>query len=214
MCRLLLALCAALLCTLPSSAKSPKQTLTILLKYEHPGSVASQKWMRNEVRNFFERETNVDFRTELSSPTVVIGRLVVLEMRGYCSPDRPALRQPGGLALGSTSISNGTVLPFGTIECDRIRSSVARVSDLSSYEAQQQFGQAMGRVVVHELYHMLSASTVHTKEGLTKPGLSAAELVSDRASLPRSSEAAMELAPTFETLGKTADSGSFDSEKR
>src|SRR3954454_3309745 len=121
MCRPLLALCATLLCTLVSSAKSPKPTLTILLKFEHPGSAVSQKWMRNEVRNFFDRDSNIDFRTELSSPTVVFGRLVILEMHGYCSPDRPAIKQPSGLALGSTSMSNGAVLPFGIIECDRIR---------------------------------------------------------------------------------------------
>ena len=129
----------------------------------------------------------------------------MFNMRGYCSVSQPLADQPRGLALGSTFTSDGEILPFGRVECDRIRASLQRVSHFNAQEGQRQLGQAMGRVVVHELYHMLSRSAVHTKEGLTKPSLSSSELTANAAKLPREAANAMENAAPQERVTGNED---------
>jgi hypothetical protein len=111
----------------------------------------------------------------------------------------PVKNQKPGLALGSAFVSDGSVLPFGQVECDRIRASLQRLNYSVAHESQQQLGQAMGRVLVHELYHMLSGSSAHTMHGLTKPSLSAFELSANTADLPRHSKQAMEMVDATES---------------
>jgi hypothetical protein len=38
-------------------------------------------------------------------------------------------------------------------------------------------GRALGRVVAHEVVHMLAKSSRHSKEGLEKPALSGSQLI-------------------------------------
>jgi hypothetical protein len=191
-CRIL-ALCATLFCAFLSLAQTPVPSLTILLKFEHPGSAVSLQAMQNEIRYLLGNSFRVEFGSTTDWTGSTSGRLVVFNVSGLCSTDRPTPDQPRGLALGSTIVSEGNILPFGRVECDRIRASIQTVSHETAREAQQQLGQAMGRVVVHELYHMLSGSPVHTKRGVTKPGLSPFELTANTANLPRESAEAMEM---------------------
>jgi hypothetical protein len=109
--------------------------------------------------------------------------LVVFKFRGRCRVE--AWPQPGddelpaGVGtLGFTRISNGHVLPFSEIECDQIRKSLAYLAPGSTpIERQKAFGLAMGRVVAHELYHILTRTTSHAQEGLAKASQSLRDLV-------------------------------------
>ncbi|MFL6446998.1 MAG: hypothetical protein ACJ746_04840 [Bryobacteraceae bacterium] len=188
-----LACCAIFLNGLIYSAQTNAQRLTILLRFEHPGSAVATEAMENEVRFLLGKNTSVRFGTDTDAVQETSGKLVIVRMRGYCSMSRSVERQPPGLALGSTFVSDGTVLPFGQVECDRIRASLQRLSYSLPQESEQQLGQAMGRVLLHELYHMLSRTMTHTTYGLTKPSLSAFELSATGADLPRDSKVAMDM---------------------
>jgi hypothetical protein len=193
----MLAMCATFLCAAVSFAQPPLQKITILLRFEHPESAVSRQIMQTEIQSLLGRSVSFRFGTEIGALDLTLGRLVAFRIRGYCSMNRPVDDRRTGLALGSTFVSDGSVLPFGEVECDRIRASIQRVSHVNLPEGQRQLGQAMGRVILHELYHMLSGSSIHTKEGLTKRGLSSFELIANTARLPRNSADAMEITGTL-----------------
>ena len=63
------------------------------------------------------------------------------------------------------------------VDCDRLR-TVLR-SDLEGRDASGwslMFGRALGRVLAHEMYHVLAHTAKHGRTGVTKGALSAREL--------------------------------------
>lgn len=139
--------------------------------------------MQREVRHLLGGRAQVSFETLPEAASVVAGRLVVLRLHGYCTMGGPVTNVEPGIPLGSTAVSEGWVLPFADVQCDRIRASLNGVVSLTPERYQRELGTAMGRVVVHELYHILSNSRAHTRDGLTKRALSAAELLANTSSL-------------------------------
>ncbi len=79
--------------------------------------------------------------------------------------------------LAMTHSVDGELLPFGEVECDRVRTALQRTVGRSNPEAHQvEYGVALARVMAHEIYHMLAKSAAHTREGVTKQALSSTEL--------------------------------------
>lgn len=106
--------------------------------------------------------------------------LVMFRMKGRCEMDAmPALLdERGPFAWAFTA--DGNVLPFGEVKCDRVRESIKTVFRPSDYrKADELFGRALGRVVAHELYHMLANTTKHSKTGVAKHAFSAQQLVAE-----------------------------------
>jgi hypothetical protein len=84
-------------------------------------------------------------------------------------------------ALGSTQVAQGRVLPFSEVECDQIRKALAYMHPGSNQlERQNALGLALGRVVAHELYHVLTRTTSHATAGLAKASQSLRDLVALR----------------------------------
>ena len=111
--------------------------------------------------------------------------LVVLTFKGTCSldPAPPLYDELGPYAF--TRVSNGQVQPFGEVDCDRVSASVRAVMGGDDYtKTDLLMGRALGRVVAHELVHMLTKSGKHAHEGVQKSALSGRQLISK--SLPLS----------------------------
>jgi hypothetical protein len=73
--------------------------------------------------------------------------------------------------------SDGDVLPFGQVECDRVKSSLRHLLAGCDYQTGDVLlGRALGRVLAHEMYHMLANERKHTKSGVTRESLTAYEL--------------------------------------
>lgn len=111
--------------------------------------------------------------------------LVVLKFKGKCRVE--AWAQPGiSLAemgetreLGATEVVKGHVLPFSEVQCDEVRRALAYLRPGTNQNEQQRaFGIALGRVVAHEIYHVLARTTVHAGKGLAKATESLEDLVS------------------------------------
>ena len=111
-----------------------------------------------------------------------LGDIVVFKMRGKCAMDSfPPLPDELGLPLAITHSSDGDILSFGAIDCDRVRTSLKRTMIGHDYaRGEALLGRALGRVMAHEMYHMLARSGSHASEGVTRECLSARELVRDR----------------------------------
>jgi len=112
--------------------------------------------------------------------------LVVVTLHGKCSmADTEEGSHPGlvgdDLVLGSTRVSDGQILPFSDVECDRIRRSIAALAAGNSPAAKEWLlGRAMGRVLAHELFHVFGNTFKHGHEGVAKTSFSPRELVGDR----------------------------------
>jgi hypothetical protein len=105
--------------------------------------------------------------------------LAVVTFRGPC--DVPGSLSPGQLqahALGFTSITNGEILPFTTIDCGRTRAFLAEaLLRLPRAERAEAFGRALGRVVAHELYHIFANTPHHGRTGVAKESYTVDDLM-------------------------------------
>jgi hypothetical protein len=113
-------------------------------------------------------------------PSAVYSELVVMTFRGPCQydPAPPRYDESGPLAL--TRITNGEILPFGEVDCTRVASSVRYAMSRGDFSrADQLVGRAMGRVVAHELVHMLTKSSQHGTDGVEKASLSGKQLIEE-----------------------------------
>lgn len=102
-------------------------------------------------------------------------RLIMIRLAGDCSGQGRESLAAGG-ALGITHVADGQILPFVEADCGRVAAAARRVARHPFRLGQEEFGRALGRVVAHEIYHVLSASGEHDETGLSKAALSPAEL--------------------------------------
>ena len=113
---------------------------------------------------------------------VVDGLIVVVKLVGRCDMDGPSVvLMPG--PLGWSHQVNGVVLPFSDLACDTIRGAVQSVLAESRLRGNFLLGRAMGRVLAHELYHIVADTAQHGKNGVAQSALSGRELTSDQLEL-------------------------------
>jgi len=102
-------------------------------------------------------------------------RLVVIRFRGECAVPR-AVSHGRRLPLGLTHVSNGRVLPFVEVDCQRILEVMYAGDGQGQYRHEGTIGRALGRVAAHEICHVLTASAMHDEEGLMRPSLDRRDL--------------------------------------
>ena len=181
---------------LRSSTPDPKQ-ITVLVDFTDVRSATSLHALKSELQNILsDSHFQLDVQLKSDFPdTPVSGDLVLFKMKGHCTmnalPVGALSDERGPLAM--TYSVNGELLPFGEVQCDRVRTALQRIVGKSNPQAHQtEYGAALARVMAHEIYHMLARSATHTKEGLTKEALSPGELSRGTPRLPRAAQAAMQ----------------------
>jgi len=121
----------------------------------------------------FEWRSLADFRLETATVA-----LVVAHFEGRCNTEGLVMRdnQPG--SLGWAEIRDGAIVPFIHVDCTRVRTFLQiDLLGRRSHERDPLYGRALGRVLAHELYHVLAATPLHTAQGVAKEGFSAADLL-------------------------------------
>jgi hypothetical protein len=84
-------------------------------------------------------------------------------------------------ALGQTQVVDGVVLPMADVLCDSVRKLIDRdMRSSPAFERDELFGRALGRVMAHELYHILLRTRDHGHDGLARPAQSSVELLAAR----------------------------------
>ena len=117
-------------------------------------------------------------RLDDSAGREAFGRLGVTRFRGKCLGDVPQLQRRGPKTLGLTHVAEGEILPFSELDCDRVRNFVQpKLARKNRLRADQLLGRALGRVLAHELYHMLAKTAAHGLSGIATATLTAEELV-------------------------------------
>lgn len=182
--------CSVLLHAAPDAA-SPRQPVTVLVDFEKPHAAFSIRALERELQSLLEPVgfiIDVQLKSDLP-PSPEFADLVIFKMKGSCTMSE--LRLPiGALSdergpLAMAYASNGEMLHFGAVECDRVRESLQRLLGRANPERHQAvFGTALGLIMAHEMYHMMANSSAHTKTGFTKSSLSARELLAGDLTLP------------------------------
>ena len=147
---------------------------------QSPGPVAAMK--REAAALLEEAGYAIEWR-EQGSKSETDGFLTVLELRGVCqTPDRLAAKSVlPGAQLASTAVSDGRVLPFSWINCATLTQFLTPVlMDQTGVRREFLYGRAMGRIVAHELYHILSNEPGHDEGGVAKPSFTARDVLADQ----------------------------------
>lgn len=160
--------------------------LTVLLDFQGARSDKTVAAMEGETENIFKPSgLHLDWRALDAASGDSYKDLVVVRFKGACvvKPVPIVYDELGPLAF--TYTADGDVQPFSVVECDKVTQSVRSAmwgADFS--KAETLLGRALGRVVAHELVHILTGSGEHATEGVQKPALSGKQLIAS--SLPLS----------------------------
>src|ERR1700733_3647090 len=182
--------CACLLAAiaLPIAAMPPSTgaDVTVVVNFQNAYSAPAIQAMEREVEQILKATgVSLEWRTRSEASDATFNDLVVMTFKGSCvfSPMPVLYDELGPYAI--TRTAGGEVQPFGEVDCDHVASSLHTAMSGDDYaKADLLLGRALGRVVAHELVHMLTKSKQHGREGVEKAGLSARQLIAD--SLPLS----------------------------
>jgi hypothetical protein len=189
-------LALAVFCAVPVLAVQPSISFTPVTAVVMPNGRYSRVAigaMGREAAHILKK-SGVSLAWRIGDPgQSVDGLLVVVKLVGRCDMDGPAAILKAG-PLGWSHEANGVVLPFSDLACDNIRGQVqsAQVTG-NPLRGNVLLGRAMGRVLAHELYHIVADTAKHADAGVTQSGLSARELTSGQLEFQPSDVEAMRI---------------------
>jgi len=103
-------------------------------------------------------------------------RVLFLNFHGSCSTaasgDPTVSNETGAsIELAQTAVYADRIMPYSEMNCDTLRAFIGTA------QPDQRMGIAMGRVVAHELYHVLLQTGRHSNKGIAKAIYSPAALL-------------------------------------
>ena len=170
----------------PAPAKDNKaeepETVVVVLRFDQSYSPGALDAMKQELALLMRpAEVQLEWRDyEESLGEEIFNRLAIVRFRGTCRIGEflPPGEESSALAL--THSSDGVIIPYADVECDHVRRIVQPVVARENFPRREMLlGRALGRVLAHELYHVLTRKAGHHKDGITKPVLTPRELVLD-----------------------------------
>jgi hypothetical protein len=167
----------------PALAGSPRirtAPVTLYTQFHQGIPPAVEEALRDELKIIMEpMGVTFEWRSLSSNRGEVSVELAVLTFKGRCDAADLPLRQTVSGALGWTHMSDGAILPFSEVDCNRMREFIGKgllAFDLQDRE--EAMGRAMARVVAHELYHIFAETTRHGAWGVGKAAYTVEELLS------------------------------------
>jgi hypothetical protein len=117
--------------------------------------------------------------------------LVIVTLEGHCIANLPS-----GLkrTLASTVVEEGRILPFVNLNCSALQTFLTTVLGAKP-KPPSLVGRALGRLLAHELYHVIGQTTEHTSSGVSQPAVSVRELISEQFTFGQDALARMRLLP-------------------
>ena len=163
---------------LPQTSVAPVATVTVVMDFKGPNSPATTMEMQREAAQILGASgVQLAWRTRAEAATQDYSDLVVMTFRGDCKSDGAFPRYDESGPYAVTWTTDGRVLPFGEVDCQKVIKSARSAmwgGDLA--RANSYYGRALGRVVAHELVHMLTKTGDHAKNGVQREALSPRDL--------------------------------------
>ncbi len=167
------------------AASPDRQTATVVLDAPPHTSRLSLATLESELASIPDLHYDLAW---VSKDQLGLGREVIrpiqVRFEGRCNMQGvpPNMHTPGPYAWAH--VSDGRVLPFIEVDCDRIRGALFSVMWGEDFQHRDfLFARAVARVLAHELHHVLDADTHHSHSGLAKPALTASNLIRGEARL-------------------------------
>jgi hypothetical protein len=167
---LLLFACAAAACA---------AELAVVVDFDGPHSEKSVQQMKRETEQVFKTTgLRIAWRERAAVGHESYENLVVVHFKGKCILEPvPILYDERG-PFAFVYNSDGDVLPFTEVECEPVAASVKSAMEGDDYgRPDYLLGRALGRVLAHELVHILTRSAAHGQDGVTQPKFSGRELI-------------------------------------
>ena len=153
--------------------------VTVVLQFDGPQQQRSVEQMKRETEQIVkDAGLRLEWRRSEDVGRDVFPNLVVVRFKGRCVLEPvPALYDERG-PFAFTYNTGGDVLPFSEVDCDHVRSSVQSAMGGDDFgRPDYLMGRALGRVVAHELVHILAKSGAHAREGVAQPAFSGKDLI-------------------------------------
>jgi hypothetical protein len=172
-------LCGLLALARAAALEADPEPVALFSEFESNASPAVVDSLRSELDAIMQP---VGYRFEWHSLKDADGRqsfrdLVVVSFKGDCTVARSAAPPADSGALGWTHRSGSDLLPFTGVDCTRIQRMLgASLAAADSDDRDAMLGRALGRVLAHELYHILGKTSRHGSWGIAKAFYSVREL--------------------------------------
>ena len=168
-------LCALACLAIPAFGEG----ITIVLEFQGPRSESAIVEMKREFAGIMkESELHFDFRSREQVAESAPDDLVIVKFTGRCvlEPAGYLYDERGPMAF--TYSTDGVVQPFSAVACDKVTSAIRPAMSGGDFaKADVMLGRALGRVLAHEVVHMLSKSGAHAHDGVAKTSLSGSQLI-------------------------------------
>src|SRR5664279_5441525 len=153
--------------------------ITIVLDFQGPRSEPSVTEMKREFAGIMkDTALRFDFRRRDQAAQEALSDLVLVRFTGKCvlEPVGYLYDERGPMAF--TYSTDGIVQPFSEVACDKVTSAVRSAMAGGDFaKADILLGRALGRVLAHEVVHILSKSARHGTAGVTRTSLSGSQLI-------------------------------------
>jgi hypothetical protein len=153
--------------------------ITIVLDFQGPRSEQSVAEMKREFAGIMkDTAVRFDFRSRSQASQEALSDLVLVRFTGKCVLDPVGYLYDERGPMAFTYSTDGVVQPFSEVACDKVTSAVRSAMSGGDFaNADLLLGRALGRVLAHEVVHMLSKSGAHGHTGVTRTALSGSQLI-------------------------------------
>jgi hypothetical protein len=144
----------------------------------HPSAIHSSTFhaLQQETSALFDPDS---YRVQwLNQPRQVEAEfLVMVDFEGHCDANSPASSPTIAKRLASTVVEDGRILPFVRVNCGALTELLSPALDRNP-DAERLYGRALGRLLAHELYHVVGRAVNHTAGGVAQSAVSRQDLLS------------------------------------
>jgi hypothetical protein len=153
--------------------------ITIVLDFQGPRSEQSVAEMKREFTGIMkDTAVRFDFRSRGQASQEALSDLVLVRFKGKCVLDPVGYLYDERGPMAFTYSTDGAVQPFSEVACDKVTSAVRSAMSGGDFaNADVLLGRALGRVLAHEVVHILSKSGTHGRSGVAKTALSGSQLI-------------------------------------
>ena len=159
----------------------PPSKLTVVMEFQGSLSQRTLSAMERETEGILKPAgLSLGWRLAADAARESFEDLVVVEFKGACQfePVPHLYDELGPMAF--THSRNGNVQPFTEVSCSKVAASVSSALEGEDFpRADVLFGRALGRVLAHELVHVLTGSEVHGGAGVQRAALSGKDLIAN-----------------------------------
>ena len=119
-----------------------------------------------------------DFRSRNQASQEAVSDLLLVRFTGKCVLEPVGYLYDERGAMAFTYSTDGIVQPFSEVACDKVTSAVRSAMAGGDFaKADLLLGRALGRVLAHEVMHILSKSGAHGRTGVARTALSGNQLI-------------------------------------